>query len=91
MTPDYRSAAGIVEDALSLVVDPGLVRSLRPDSPLSAAGLDIADAVCIADAVSIAAERAGVVVELDDADLEHARCVDDLVRSVLTAMSTEES
>ena len=89
MTPDYRSAAGIVEDALSMVVDPGLVRTLRPDSPLSAAGLDAADAVCIADAVGIAAQRLGVGVELGDAELEQARCVDDLVRAVLASLEAQ--
>ncbi|MCX6434476.1 MAG: hypothetical protein NTX29_17490 [Actinobacteria bacterium] len=91
MTPaiDHRVAAGIVEDALTSVFDPAIVRGLREDSPLAGVGMMPADAVCIADAVAVAAERAGLVCHLDDADFATAESVADLVRAVETAARPE--
>ncbi len=86
---EHRVAAGIVEDALTSVFDPAVVRGLREDSPLAAVGMMPADAVCIADAVAVAAERVGLVCHLDDAAFATAQSVADLVRAVEAAARAE--
>ncbi len=92
MTPEHRVAAGLVEDALGEVFDPGVVAGLREDSPLSALGMSPADAVCLADAVGTMAERAGLTCALDDADFvtEGDLTVADLVGTVLGRLTGEE-
>ena len=79
---DRRVAAGIVEDALAAVFDPGVVRQLREDSPLSVLGMTPADAVCVSDAVSDAAAASGLDCRLGDTDLGQAGTVADLVAAV---------
>jgi hypothetical protein len=79
---ERRLAAGIVEDALAAVFDPAVVRQLREDSPLSVLGMTVADAVCVSDAVSTAADSAGLACDLGDADLIGAVTVADLVAAV---------
>ncbi len=79
---ERRIAAGIVEDALSAVFSPEVVRGLREDSPLSGIGMAPADAVCIADAVAAAADQAGLVCQLADDDFTAAHTVADLVSAV---------
>ena len=79
---ERRDAALIVEVALSTVFDPGLVRQLREDSPLSVLGMVPADAVCVADAVEQEAGRLGWVCRLGDDDLADAASVAELVTAV---------
>jgi hypothetical protein len=79
---DRRLAAGIVEDALAAVFDPDVVRRLREDSPLNVLGMTVADAVCVSDAIRIAAGSAGLACDLGDADLAGAVTVADLVSAV---------
>jgi hypothetical protein len=79
---DRRLAAGIVEDGLAAVFDPAVVRQLREDSPLIVLGMTDADAVCVSDAVGIAAESAGLACVLGDSDLANAVTVADLVAAV---------
>jgi hypothetical protein len=79
---DRRIAAGIVEDALSGVFSPEVVRGLREDSPLAGIGMAPADAVCVADAVAAAADQAGLVCQLSDGDFTAAHTVADLVSAV---------
>jgi hypothetical protein len=79
---DRRIAAGIVEDALTVVFDPTVVRQLREDSPLTVLGMTNADAVCISDAVRDAAGASGLDCHLGDTDLESASTVADLVAAV---------
>jgi hypothetical protein len=82
---DHRIAAGIVEDALSAVFSPEVVRGLREDSPISGIGMMPADAVCIADAVAAAADAAGLGCRLSDEDFTAVHTVADLVSAVETA------
>lgn len=84
-TLSAHDAAVIVEQALAAVLDPAVVRQLRPDSPLAPAGLTPADAVCVADAVAEAAEQAGWTCLLGDADLAGAETVADIVRAAAQA------
>jgi hypothetical protein len=78
----HRDAAVIVEQALTAVFDPAVVRQLREDSPLAGLGMAPADAVCVSDAVADAADRVGWSVDLGDADLADALTVADLVLAV---------
>jgi hypothetical protein len=92
--PDYRAAAGVVEDALGMLVDAGAVRTLRPDSPLTAVGLGPVDAVCLADAIASAVQRTwgpAPLFDVGDHDLADVRTVDDLVRAVLGCLTAAEA
>ncbi len=82
MTIDRREAALVVQEALAAVLDPALVASLREDTPLAAAGMTPADAVCVADAAADAAARRGVTCALGDADFATVVTVADLVEAV---------
>jgi hypothetical protein len=79
---DHRTAAAIVETALSRVFDARAVAALREDSPLTALAVQPADLVCIGDAVASAAgERAWSCV-LSDADVDPLDTVSDLIAAV---------
>lgn len=76
-------AAVVVEQALSAVFDPAVVVRLREDSPLTSAGMTPADAVCMADAVAVAAAGVGSVCALSDEDLVAVATVADLIDAVM--------
>jgi hypothetical protein len=78
-------AAAIVEEALGRVFEPTRVGALRPDSPLAAVGNSPADAIGIADAISLASAARGLACELGDGDLADALTVADLVHAVAEA------
>lgn len=82
MSVDRRAAAAVVQEALAAVLDPALVPTLREDTPLAAAGMTSADAVCVADAVAAAGLARGIDGYLGDADFATAVTVGDLVEAV---------
>ncbi len=82
---DHRTAATIVETALSAVFDASVVSRLREDSPMSTVGMRPADAVCLADAISAAATNGGHQCELRDSDFADVTTVADLVGAVEAA------
>ena len=79
MTVDRREAALVVQEALSAVLDPAMVATLREDSPLAAAGMTPADAVSVADAAAEAGARRGLSCLLGDDDFAAASTVGALV------------
>jgi len=93
MTVDRRTVAGLVEDALGEVFEPTVVAGLREDSPMSTLGMTPADAISIADAVALAAQRSGLTCLLDDADfvVEGDLTVADLVDAVMRQLDGEPS
>lgn len=78
----HQDAALVVEQGLAAVFDPGLVRQLREDSPLSSVGMVAADAVCLSDAIGGAAAAAGWRCALDDAAWDGVETVGRLVEAV---------
>jgi hypothetical protein len=88
--PDRRTAALIVEQALREVFEGEVVSGLREDSPLGAVGMTDADAVCVADAVSAAAEAAGWACVLDDEAMERADSVAALIDEVVRSVELED-
>ena len=66
---------------------------LREDSALSAVGMTPADAVCVADALDLAARRAGLDCARDDADfaVEGDLTVADLINAVMKGMTEEDT
>lgn len=75
-------AATIAEQGLAAVFAADLVRGLREDSPLAAAGLAPADLVAVADAVAGAARERGRSCVLGDEELSGVVTVADLIAVV---------
>lgn len=75
-------AAAIAEAGLAAVFAADLVRGLREDSPLAAAGLVPADLVALADAVAGAARQRGRSCVLGDEEMSGMATVRDLIAAV---------